>query len=193
MMWRSVTGGVRARLAVLGAAGALVMSTTGCSLLSGGSGGSGDPGSAGKPKIEIGADGHVKGAIATATTPYQGYKIQVDIVSLTRYDKVTRLVFVVKPVAGAASQDSLDGQAFGSKDDIHGDVSGVSLIDTKNLKEYDTLTVGSETCACSYADDYTLDQPTTLYADYPAVPDSVDELTVLLPKVGPIPNVAVSS
>ena len=190
-MWRAVTRRTRARMAVLGLAGAVAMSTTGCSLLSGGSGG--DPGSAGKPKIEMGADGHVKKAIATATTPYQGYKIQVDIVSLTRYDKVTRLVFVVKPVASAASQDSLSGDTFGAKDDIHGDASGVSLIDTANLKEYDTLTAGSETCACSYADDYPLDQPTTLYADYPAIPDSVDTVHVLLPKVGPIPNVKVSS
>ena len=191
-MWRAVTSGTRTRLAVLGLAGAVATAVSGCSLLSGGSSGA-DPSSAGKPKIEMGADGHVKGAIASATTPYQGYKIQVDVVSLTRYDKVMRLVFVVKPVASAASQDALSGNAFGSRDDINGDVSSVSLIDTKNLKEYDPMTVGEDTCACSYVGEYTLDQPTTLYADYPAAPESVDSLNVLLPKVGPIPNVKVSS
>lgn len=191
-MWRAVTRRTRVHLAVLGLAGAVAMSTTGCSLLSGGGSG-GDPASAGRPKIEMGADGHVKGAIATATTPYQGYKIQVDVVSLTTYDKVTRLIFVVKPVS-SGSQDALDDGAFGSKDDINGDVSEVSLIDTKNLKEYDTLSAG-QYCACSYisSDGYPLDQPTTVYADYPAIPDSVDTVNVLLPKVGPIPNVKVSS
>lgn len=190
---RAVTGRTRTRLAVLGLAGVVAMSTTGCSLLSGGGPGGGDTGAAGKPSIQMGADGHVKGAIATATTPYEGYKIQVDIVSLTTYDKVTRLVFVVKPVS-SGSQDPLDDSAFGSKDDINGDASSVSLIDTKNLKEYDTLSAGSY-CACSYvsSDGFPLDQPTTLYADYPAVPDSVDSVNVLLPKVGPIPNVKVSS
>jgi len=200
-MWRAVTRGTRTRLAVLGLAGAvaaMAVSTTGCSLLSGGGGA--DPGTSGRPKIEMGADGHVKGAIATATTPYQGYKVQVDVVSLTRYDKVTRLVFVVKPLsAGADTTDDLDGTTFGGDSLSGGNLTGVELLDTKNLKDYVPLTAGSGDktyCACSTIDSssgFPLDQPTTLYADYPAVPDSVDEVTVVLPKVGPIPHVKVSS
>lgn len=197
-MWRAVTRGTRTRLAVLGLAGAVAMSTTGCSLLSGGGS---EPSSASRPNIQMGADGHVKGAIATATTPYQGYKIQVDVVSLTRYDKVTRLVFVVKPLsAGAGSTDDLDGTTFGGDSLSGGNASAVELLDTKNLKDYLTLTAGSGDktyCACTTLGDsssgFPLDQPTTMYADFPQVPDSVDALTVVLPKVGPIPNVKVSS
>jgi len=169
------------------------MSTTGCSLLSGGSGG-GDAGSGAKPKVEMGADGHVKDAIATATAPYQGYKIQIDVVSLTRDEKVTRLVFVVKPTS-SGSTDPLSEDAFGADDSLNGDVDDVTLDDTANLKEYNPLTAGSGDntyCACSYTDDFPLDQPTTLYADYPLVPDSVEHVTVTVPKVGAIPNVAVS-
>jgi hypothetical protein len=192
-MWRSMTGGTRARLAVLSLAGAVALATSGCSLLSGGSGGA-DPASAGRPSIQIGPDKHVKGAIASTTVPYQGYKIQADIVSLTRYDKVTRLVFVVTPIS-SGSTDPLPKDTFGETD-YTGDVAEVSLIDTKGLQEYDPQTRGSgddAVCACSYPDDFPLDQPTTLYADYPALPESVDHVTVLLSAAGPVPNVKVSS
>lgn len=192
-MWRTVSrGGPRARLAVLGLAGVLALTTSGCSLLSGGSGE--DPGSASKPKIQVGADKHVKGAIASETAPYQGYKIQVDVVSLTRYDKVMRLVLVITPIS-AGSTDALPKDTFGETD-YTGNLSSVVLLDTKGLQEYDPLTRGTgdnAICACSYPDDFSLDQPTTVYADYPAPPDSVTQMTVRVPKLAPIPNVKVSS
>lgn len=189
---RAVTRRTRARLAILGLAGAVVMSTTGCSLLSGGGGE--DPASAGRPKIQVGADKHVKGAIATETAPYQGYKIQVDVVSLTRYDKILRLVLVITPIS-SGSTDPLPKDTFGETD-YTGDLAGVTLLDPKGLQEYDPLTRGTgdnAVCACSYPDDFPLDQPTTVYADYPAPPDSVQQLTVGIPKLAPIANVKVAS
>lgn len=195
-MRRTVARGGRARLAALALTGALALSTTGCSLLGGGGGDDGNGGKSAEavPTVAVDGQGRVKGAIATVNRLYQGYKIQVDVLALTRYDKATRLEFAVTPRSSGAT-DPLDKDAFANG---FGDksVSAVRLIDTKNLKQYAPMDVGTgddPNCACSHdLDDYALDKPTVLYADFPAVPDSVHKLTVLVPKVGPIAGVRVS-
>lgn len=197
-MRRSMTRSTRARLAVTAMAGVLALSTTGCSLLSGG--GSGDDEGGTNVKVSMGPNGKVSGAVASVTRPYGAYNLQVDVVSLKRYDKALRLIFVVVPHSGGNTSDDLDEGTFGETDanyTPHYDVSGVSLVDTKDMKQYSPMTTGSGEglrCACSHdMDDYSVGNPTTLYADYPVPPDSVTKLTVNVPHLGPIPNVKVTS
>lgn len=189
-MSRGITGRIGRCVPALALTVTLAGATAGCSLFGGGSGSKPIT----KPTISVGPKG-VKGALASVQRPYQGYNIHVDIVSLTRYDKVMRLVFVVIP-RSAGNSDAMDADTFGSE--AEDDVSGVQLADTKNMQVYNTMKQGSgdnASCACSGVgmDGYQLDQPTTLYADFPAPSQSTDTLTVVVPKVGPIPNVKVSS
>lgn len=198
-MRRSMTRSVRARLAVAAVAGVLALSTTGCSLLSGGD--SGDDGGGSNVQVSMGPNGKVSGAVASVTRPYGAYNLQVDIVSLKRYDKALRLIFVVVPHSGGGTSDDLDQGTFGNSEtpdySSHYDVSDVKLVDTNGMKQYSPMTTGSgdgQRCACSHdLDDYSLGNPTTLYADYPMPPDSVTKLTVDVPHLGPIPNVKVTS
>lgn len=197
-MRRSMTGTARARLAVAGLAGVLALSTTGCSLLSGG--GSGDDGGGANVKVSMDPNGKVAGAVASVTRPYGAYNLQVDVVSLKRYDKALRLIFVVVPHSGGNTSDDLDEDTFGTTEanyTDHYDVSGVTLVDTKDMRQYAPMTTGSGDglrCACSHdVGNYSLGNPTTLYADYPLPPDPVTKLTVNVPHLGPIPDVKVTS
>lgn len=146
------------------------------------------------PKVEIGPDNHAKGAIAKASQPYDGRDVYVDILSLRRHDKVLRLVFAVTPRARGNS-DKLPKETFGGSWK-GGDAGRPYLLDTKNLRVYDHLKIGSgdeAQCACSVGlDDYPLDEPTVLYTDFPAPQEQVKELTVVMPVVGPMPGVKVS-
>ncbi|SEF90919.1 hypothetical protein SAMN04489712_102466 [Thermomonospora echinospora] len=166
------------------------LTATGCSLLGSDDG----PSAAQVPKAEIGTDSHVKGAIAKAVQPYAGKDVYVDILSLKRYDKVLRLVYAVTPRARGNS-DKLPKQTFGGSWS-GGDAGRPYLLDTKNLRVYEHLSIGSgdkASCACSVGiEEYPLDQPTVLYSDYPSPDESVKELTVVMPVVGPMPGVKVS-
>ncbi|TNY37022.1 hypothetical protein [Thermomonospora catenispora] len=163
--------------------------TAGCSLF-----GDDGPPPTQIPKAEIGNDNHVKGAIAKAVQPYRGHDVYVDILSLRRYGKVARLVYAVTPRA-KTNTDELPRQTFGGSY-LNPNAGAPTLMDTKNLRVYDRLSIGSgddATCACTrLKDDYPLDQPTVLYADYPAPPESVKEVTVIMPVVGPMPGVKIS-
>lgn len=165
------------------------LAATGCGLLGGG-----EPPPTQAPKAEIGPDNHVKGAIAKAVQPYAGKEVYVDVLSLQRHDKVLRLVYAVTPRAKTDS-DALPKETFGGNWQS-GNAGAPFLLDTENLRVYDSLTIGSgedARCACSTGlGDYPLDQPTVLYADYPAPPKEVKELTIVMPVVGPMPGVKIS-
>jgi hypothetical protein len=163
----------------------------GCSLFSGGGTG---PDDQRVPKAEIGPDNHVKGAIAKAVQPSDGKDVYVDILSLRRHDNVVRLVYAVTPRARGDS-DPLTREAFGGSFGTP-DAGGPYLLDLEGMHEYEHLTIGQgdkQSCACSaILEDFALDQPTVLYADYPELPDSVTDVTVVMPIVGPIAGVKVS-
>lgn len=172
-------------------AAAVAMSAlSGCSLLPGGGGGSDIPDDK-PPKIEVGGNGKVKNSIATYTGENGSYKLTMDVIALKRYDDVTRLVFTVTPQSQGGT-DPLPSDFF-SNESYGNDVTAVYLLDTKNMRKYPVL-MGGEECVCANAlGDYPLDQPTALYADYPAPPDSVESMTVVFKNVGPLPGVEVSS
>lgn len=155
-----------------------------------------ETGSAGAPpKVELGTDNHAKGAVAKASQLWRGYDISVDVISLKKYDKAIRLVFAVIPRA-KGSTDALRKQTFGSAGVVDGDAGAAYLVDGGRDRVYEHLTIGSgdkAVCACSKVDDdYPLDQPTVLYADFPAVKDASGKLTIVFPVVGPIAGVKVS-
>lgn len=166
------------------------LTATGCSLFGGGD----DTPATQIPQAEIGTDNHVKGAVAKAVQPYAGKDVYVDIIELRRHGKVLRLVFAVTPRAKGNS-DKLPKQTFGGSYS-GGDAGRPYLVDSENLRVYDHLSIGTgddATCACTQGlDDYPLDEPTVLYTDFPAPAESVDELTVVMPVVGPMPGVKIS-
>ncbi|HEV7934664.1 MAG TPA: hypothetical protein VGP70_20440 [Actinomadura sp.] len=175
------------RAAALVAAG---LALSGCSLFGGGSGG----GNQQIPKAEIGPDDHVKGAVAKAVQPAEGKDVYVDILSLKRHDTALRLVFAVTPRARGNSAKLAKESFGGSMSTPH--AGGAYLVDLENLREYEHLTIGQgdePRCACSaiQGDGFALDEPTVLYVDFPAPPDSVQKITVVMPIVGPMPGVRI--
>ena len=164
-----------------------VAALSGCSLF----GGDDEVATDKPPQIEVGSDGRVKNSIRTLTNEQGSYKITVDVIELKRSDKAARMVFAVTPQSKGGS-DPLSSSFF-STDTLGDDVSDVYLIDTKNLRKYPVLTAGEE-CVCSDGvSEYTLDQPTPLFADYPLPPEDIDSMTVVFGDVGPLPGVEVSS
>jgi hypothetical protein len=180
--------GVMLRISTFTVSGLLL---AGCSLFSGGGAGTDDQQT---PKVEIGPDNHVKGAIAKAVQPNSGKDVYVDILSLRRHDNVLRLVYAVTPRARGNS-DELTRESFGGTFGTP-DAGGPYLLDLEGMHEYEHLTIGQgdkQSCACSVVQvDFALDQPTVLYVDYPALPDSVTDVTVVVPIVGPMPGVKIS-
>lgn len=180
--------GVVLRISVVAVSGLLL---AGCSLFNGGGPGPDDQQA---PKAEIGPDSHVKGAIAKAVQPNSGRDVYVDILSLRRHDKVLRLVYAVTPRARGNS-DELSRESFGGSFGTP-DAGGPYLLDLKGMHEYEHLTIGQgdkQSCVCSSIQgDFALDQPTVLYVDYPALPDSVTDVTVVMPIVGPMPGVKIA-
>ncbi|MQA04955.1 MAG: hypothetical protein GEV07_20285 [Streptosporangiales bacterium] len=175
------------------AAGWLVAAVLGVSALNGCTlfGGGDDIADDKPPQIEVGGNGRVKDSIATYTAESGSYKVTMDVIALKRYDDVVRLVFAVTPQSKGGS-DPLPSDAF-SSETLGNDVTGVYLLDTDNMRKYPVLSGGKE-CVCSNElDDFPLDQPTALYADYPAPPDSVESMTVVFKNVGPLPGVEVSA
>ncbi|WP_146778771.1 hypothetical protein [Actinomadura craniellae] len=159
---------------------------TGCSLFGGE-----DPGGGALPKIETDAKGNVKGAVTAVDRLWGGYEVHVDILSLRKYDKALRLVFAVIPRA-KGNNDEFPADAFGGSFN-NGNAGGVGLVDTEGLRAYQPMVVGKDGCACSSGlGKYPLDTPTLLYVDFPVPPAEPDRLTVVIPKVGPIPGVKVS-
>ena len=162
---------------------------SGCSLVPGVGGG----GSAGPPKVEVNSKGNVKGAIARVQRNVNGYEVHIDLLRLKRFDNALRLEFAVIPRSNGSS-DELPSSWFAASEPISSssDVSGIYLLDTKNLRQYKPLQAGEE-CVCSRnLDTYPLDKPTVLYADFPVPPEDLKDITVVFPNVGPVPNVKVS-
>lgn len=178
--WRPVAGWLLAATLGIGA-------LSGCGLL----GGDGDIPDDKPPKIKVGANGRITDSIATYTSETGNYKLTMDVIALKRYDDVVRLVFAVTPQSKGGS-DPL-GSDFFSTEVLGDDVTGVYLLDTDNMRKYPVLTSGEE-CVCSNdLPDFPLDQPTALYADYPAPPESVESMTVVFKNAGPLPGVEVSA
>lgn len=180
--------GVMFRIGTFAVAGLLL---TGCSLFRGGGAGLDDQQI---PKAEFGPDFHVKGALAKAVQPSDGKDVYVDILSLRRHDTVVRLVYAVTPRAQGNS-DELTRETFGGTYSSP-EAGGPYLLDLEGMHEYEHLTIGQgdkQSCACSAIQgDFALDQPTVLYVDFPALPDSVRDVTVVMPIVGPMPGVKIS-
>lgn len=180
--------GVIFRIGTFAVAGLLL---AGCSLFRGGGAG---PDDQQIPKAEIGPDRHVIGALAKAVQPSDGKDVYVDILSLRRHDTVVRLVYAVTPRARGNS-DELTRETFGGTYSSP-DAGGPYLLDLEGMQEYENLTIGQgdkQSCACSVIQgDFALDQPTVLYVDFPALPDSVRNVTVVMPIVGPMPGVKIS-
>lgn len=140
------------------------------------------------PVVELADDGSVKDAKATIVRPVNGLEVTVDVLRLARRDKVLRLEFAVTP-RSKGSTSSLSSSFFGSGSEV----DGVVLLDTVNLREYRPLTTSDDECVCSRdLGSFELDESTVVFADYPAPPDGVKELTIAFPGLGPVAGVPVS-
>ena len=162
-----------------------------CSMPFGEDGGGGGAAAAGDgAPVELAEDGTVKDALATLSRPVGDHDITVDVLQLRRFDEVTRLQFAVTP-RSRGTDDELPANSF--SDSYDRDVDGVYLLDTVGLKRYPVLRVDDDTCVCSRdLEPLPLDRATVLFADFPAAPEGVGRLTVVLPRLGPLPPVEVS-
>jgi hypothetical protein len=93
------------------------------------------------------------------------------------------------------SNDSDD--AFGacslrdSPADPCGSLTGVHLIDGANKKKYLVVRDSAKKCVCSMMDNVRRGTKTNLWAKFPAPPDNVQKVTVVVPHFEPIENVPI--
>ncbi|WP_461023582.1 hypothetical protein [Thalassiella azotivora] len=178
------------RLAAVTGLALALPALAGCSLVGGGDEGSGGSGSV--PAVELAEDGTVADSVATVSRPIGDYDVTVDVLRLHRFDEATRLELAITPRSRGA--DRPFNRNFFSANGYSGQADGIYLLDTANLKQYPVLRVSDEECVCSaVADDFELGKATVLFADFPAVPEDVSDLTVVLPRTGPLAGVEVTS
>jgi hypothetical protein len=181
--------GVRGRAATLATSALLAtLALSGC----GWSGSGSSPGSGSKDgaPVALNSDGTVPKPLSTLTRQVGDYDITVDIAQLHRYDKVTRVQLTVTPRSRGTS-DKLPARFFSER--YNNDLSGVYLLDTANLKRYPVLRADKSICVCSRElVDFTLDAPTLLFADFPQVPPDVKQISLVVPRLGPLPAAEIS-
>lgn len=162
------------------------LGVAGCSL--GGDDDSG-AGGTGESSVTVGDDGTVTNALVSLTRPYDDYDVTVDVLRIKRFDRVMRLELAATPRSHGGTSD-LPASFF--SDSSSSDTGGIYLLDTSTLKKYPVLQ-SQDRCICSAGlTGFPLDRPTVLFADFPAAPESVKQLSVVVPAMGILPAVKLS-
>jgi hypothetical protein len=71
-------------------------------------------------------------------------------------------------------------------------LTGVHLIDAANKKKYLVVRDSAKKCVCAALDNVRKGSKANLWAKFPAPPDNVQKMTVVVPQFEPIENVPVS-
>jgi hypothetical protein len=71
-------------------------------------------------------------------------------------------------------------------------LTGVHLIDAANKKKYLVVRDSAKNCVCSKLENIRKGSKANLWAKFPAPPDSVQKMTVVVPQFEPIESVPVS-
>jgi hypothetical protein len=178
------------RAAALAGLAVALPALAGCGLV-GGDESAGDSGG-GVPAVQLADDGTVADSVASVSRPIGDYEVTVDVLRLHRFEEATRLELAITPRSRGG--DRAFNRNFFSANGYSGQADGIYLLDTANLKQYPVLRVSDEECVCSSVpEDFELGKATVLFADFPAAPEDVSELTVVLPRTGPLAGVEVTS
>ena len=128
-------------------------------------------------------------ATGDGTVPGQ----QVQIVELKRDDAgLVTLKFVI--VNGGDGDIRFSDREFGdSTKSDHNSVGGVHLIDAKNRKQYLVVRSADGNCVCSRGlKTLKTGASANVWAKFPAPPDSVERISVVVPSFMPVESVPIS-
>ncbi len=130
--------------------------------------------------------------IASADGDTPGVTVAVKELKRTSGDTVS-LKFVI--TNGSSKQLSI-GYDFGDPDHHIGDydsVGGITLLDPVGKKKYFVARDSSNKCVCSQGlKDISPGSSTNGWAKFPAPPDGVDKISIVIPHFGPMDDVPIS-
>ncbi len=127
-----------------------------------------------------------------ATTDGENPGIKVEVVELKRVSGGTVNLKFVLINDGEKSLDF--GYAFGDGSTIDfGSIGGVHLIDAAGKKKYFVIRDSEKKCLCSQGlKSVASKSRMNLWAKFPAPPDSVEKITVVIPHFMPMDDVPIS-
>ena len=128
-------------------------------------------------------------AIATADGDLPGAKVEVQ--ELKRSAGTVMLKFAMINNSDKALSF---GYAFGDGTGDYGTVGGINLIDSIGKKKYFVVRDTENTCACSrgLSRDIAPGSRANLWAKFPAPPDDVQKISVVIPHFTPMDDVPIS-
>ena len=129
-------------------------------------------------------------AIATTDGEAAGLSLQVTQLKVSNGTVMLRFTIASDGPAQLAN-DNLTDQTVDKPD--HYSVSGVYLLDTANKKKYLVIYDTENHCVCSRGIDYVRPKESqNLWAKFPAPPDSVTKIGIVVPHFVPMDDVPLS-
>jgi hypothetical protein len=80
----------------------------------------------------------------------------------------------------------------GGFNDSCGEFTGAYLLDATNKKKYTVVRDSEKKCVCSSIDEVAAGKKMNLWATFPAPPDGVENVTVVVPEFEPIEKVPIN-
>lgn len=131
-------------------------------------------------------------AIAMADSDISGLRIEVQELKRTSGETVTLKMAVVNDSASALGFTSNFGEA-GQGNVDYGSIGGTNLIDADNKKKYYVVRDSEGYCLCSRNVPEVISKSrANLWAKFPAPPESVQEITVVISHFTPMDDVPIS-
>jgi len=130
-----------------------------------------------------------KPALATSDGQQQGTRLEI-----TELKRVSGGTVMLRFTLINDGDERLNaGYRFVQKDTgDYGNVSGAHLIDAVGKKKYFVVRDTQNACDCSKAPDVAPKSRANLWARFPAPPDSVEKITVVVPDFSPADDVPIS-
>jgi hypothetical protein len=131
-------------------------------------------------------------AIATADGETSGTRVEITELKRSSDNTVTLKFVIVNDSAKAIGF----GYDYGDKDNSIKDfssVGGVNLVDSAGKKKYFVVRDTESNCLCSRGlKDIAPASRANLWAKFPAPPDDVQKISVVIPHFGPLDDVTIS-
>jgi hypothetical protein len=131
-------------------------------------------------------------AIATADGETSGTRVEITEIKRSSDNTVTLKFVIVNDSAKAIGF----GYDYGDKDNSIKDfssVGGVNLVDSAGKKKYFVVRDTESNCLCSRGlKDIAPASRANLWAKFPAPPDDVQKISVVIPHFGPLDDVPIS-
>ena len=129
-----------------------------------------------------------QGVIATGDGEDPGYKIEVT--ELKRTSSALTLRF---RILNEGEQKLSFGYSFSDGNQQLGTISGTHLIDSANKKKYLVMHDEKRLCVCSRGlKDIEPNKSVAVWARFPAPPENVEKVTIVVPHFLPIDDVPIS-